>query len=173
TGTPARGPSYWPAEVAERKRIMQVLREWSPPPALGIAPAEITEPFTVMLFGVTTDTVKQWLGGDGRDADGLRGIAASPGVAEGTARVITSVGQLDEVQADEILICPITAPSWAPVFARIGAAVSDIGGIMSHAAIVSREYGLPAVVGTGFGTKRIRTGQRVRVDGDTGAVTII
>jgi pyruvate,water dikinase len=173
TGTPARGPTYWPAEVAERKRIMQVLREWSPPPALGAAPAEITEPFTVMLFGVTTDTVKQWLGGDGRDGDQLRGIAASPGVAEGTARVITSVGQLDEVQAGEILVCPITAPSWAPVFARIGAAVSDLGGIMSHAAIVSREYGLPAVVGTGFGTKRIRTGQRVRVDGDRGTVSII
>ena len=103
----------------------------------------------------------------------LRGIAASPGVAEGAARVITSVEQLDEVQAGEILVCPITAPSWAPVFARIGAAVSDIGGIMSHAAIVSREYGLPAVVGTGFGTKRIRTGQRVRVDGDNGTVAII
>jgi pyruvate,water dikinase len=173
TGTPARGPSYWPAEVAERKRIMQVLREWSPPPALGVAPSEITEPFTVMLFGVTTDTVKQWLGADGRDANQLGGIAASPGVAEGTARVITSVGQLDEVQAGEILVCPITAPSWAPVFARIGAAVSDIGGIMSHAAIVSREYGLPAVVGTGFGTKRIRSGQRVRVDGDSGTVAII
>jgi pyruvate,water dikinase len=173
TGTPARGPSYWPAEVAERKRIMQVLREWSPPPALGVAPSEITEPFTVMLFGVTTDTVKQWLGGDGRDPNQLGGIAASPGVAEGTARVITSVGQLDEVQAGEILVCPITAPSWAPVFARIGAAVSDIGGIMSHAAIVSREYGLPAVVGTGFGTKRIRTGQRIRVDGDSGTVAII
>ena len=173
TGTPARGPSYWPDEVAERKRIMHVLREWSPPPALGVAPSEITEPFTVMLFGVTTDTVKQWLGGDERDANQLGGIAASPGVAEGTARVITSVGQLDEVQAGEILVCPITAPSWAPVFARIGAAVSDIGGIMSHAAIVSREYGLPAVVGTGFGTKRIRTGQRVRVDGDKGTVAII
>jgi pyruvate,water dikinase len=173
TGTPSRGSSYWPDEVAERKRIMQGLREWSPPPALGVAPAEITEPFTVMLFGVTTDTVKQWLDGDAAEDDGLRGIAASPGLAEGPARVITSVAQLGEVQAGEILVCPITAPSWAPVFARIGAAVSDIGGIMSHAAIVSREYGLPAVVGTGFGTKRIRTGQRVRVDGDSGIVTII
>ncbi len=173
TGTPARGPSYWPPEVAERKRIMQVLRQWSPPPALGVAPEEITEPFTVMLFGVTTDTVKQWLDGDASDAGEVRGIAASAGTAEGPARVITTVGQLDEVQAGEILVCPITAPSWAPVFARIGAAVSDIGGIMSHAAIVSREYGLPAVVGTGFGTKRIRNGQRIRVDGDKGVVTLI
>jgi pyruvate,water dikinase len=173
TGTPARGPSYWPAEVAERKRIMQRLREWSPPPALGVAPAEVTEPFTVMLFGVTTDTVNQWLDGGSSDSDELRGIAASPGSAEGPARVITAVDQLDQVQAGEILVCPITAPSWAPVFSRIGGAVSDIGGIMSHAAIVSREYGLPAVVGTGFGTKRIRNGQLIRVDGDTGAVTLL
>jgi pyruvate, water dikinase len=173
TGTPARGPTYWPAEVAERKRILERLREWSPPPALGVAPAEVTEPFTVMLFGVTTDTVNQWLEGDSDDTTQLRGIAASQGVAEGPARVITSVGQLDEVQTGEILVCPITAPSWAPVFSRIAGAVSDIGGIMSHAAIVSREYGLPAVVGTGYGTKRIRTGQRIRVDGDTGAVTIL
>jgi pyruvate,water dikinase len=59
------------------------------------------------------------------------------------------------------------------VFGKIGAAVSDIGGIMSHAAIVSREYGLPAVVGTGNATSRIRTGDRVRVDGDHGTVTIL
>jgi pyruvate, water dikinase len=172
TSTPARGPTYWPDEVRERKRIMALLREWSPPPGLGVAPDVVTEPFTVMLFGVTTDTVRQWLGQG--DVDGeLRGIAASKGIVEGPARVITSVAELEDVQTGEVLVCPITAPSWAPVFARIQAAVSDIGGIMSHAAIVSREYGLPAVVGTGFGTKRIRTGQRVRVDGDQGVVTIL
>jgi pyruvate,water dikinase len=70
-------------------------------------------------------------------------------------------------------VCPITAPSWAPVFARILGAVSDIGGIMSHAAIVSREYGLPAVVGTGFGTKQITNGQLIRVDGTAGVVTLL
>ena len=70
-------------------------------------------------------------------------------------------------------MCPITAPSWAPVFSLINGAVSDIGGIMSHAAIVSREYGLPAVVGTGFGTKQIHNGQQVRVDGNTGVVTVL
>jgi pyruvate,water dikinase len=100
-------------------------------------------------------------------------VAASPGVVEGPARVITTVEQLDQVETGDILVCPITAPSWAPVFARIKGAVSDIGGIMSHAAIVSREYGLPAVVGTGFGTKQIETGQRLRVDGDAGVVTVL
>ena len=176
TQTPARGRSHWPGEIAERKRIIEALRRWQPPPALGTPPEAVNEPFTVMLWGITTDTVKTWLqafegDGDGRagDARELRGFAAAPGVAEGPARVITAVEQLPEVRPGEILVCPITAPSWAPVFSRIKAAVSDIGGIMAHAAIVSR----PAVVGTGFATKRIRTGQRVRVDGDNGVVTLL
>ena len=67
----------------------------------------------------------------------------------------------------------MTAPRWAPVFRRIAATVTDIGGMMSHAAIVCREYGLPAVTGTAFATKSIKTGMRLRVDGDNGVVTIL
>jgi pyruvate,water dikinase len=67
----------------------------------------------------------------------------------------------------------VTAPSWGPIFGKIKGAVSDIGGAMSHAAIVAREYGMPAVVGTGQATRRIRTGQRLRVDGDRGLVQIL
>ena len=178
TTNPGR-PRYWQDEIAERKRIMEKLRAWAPPPALGKPPDAVTEAATVMLWGITTDMVEQWLdaqGGNG-DADGgpaaLNGFAASPGVAEGPARVITAVDQLDQVELGEILVCPITAPSWAPVFAKIAGAVSDVGGIMSHAAIVSREYGLPAVVGTGFGTRQIETGQRLRVDGNEGTVTVV
>ena len=77
------------------------------------------------------------------------------------------------MQAGEILVCTITSPAWAPIFSKIAATVTDIGGIMSHAAIVSREYGLPAVVGTGTATSRIKTGQRVRVDGSSGTVQIL
>ena len=80
---------------------------------------------------------------------------------------------MDTVQEGDILVAPVTNTSWTPVFSRIKAAVSDIGGIMCHAAIVSREYGLPAVVGTGFGTSVIKSGMRIRVDGDTGKVTIL
>jgi pyruvate,water dikinase len=176
TTTPARGPTYWPQEVAVRKQIMEKLRAWSPPPALGTPPEAVNEPFTIMLWGITTETVDNWLtaqSGDVRGTTELRGVAASRGVVEGFARVIATVEELDLVQTGEILVCPITAPSWAPVFARIAAAVSDVGGIMAHASIVSREYGLPAVVGTGFGTKAIKTGQRLRVDGDQGIVTIL
>ncbi len=87
--------------------------------------------------------------------------------------MVHKVDELSEIVDGEILVCPLTAPSWSIVFARIGAAVSDGGGIMSHAAIVSREYELPAVVATGVGTQKVRTGDRIRVDGNTGVVTIL
>jgi len=70
-------------------------------------------------------------------------------------------------------VSPLTAPSWAPIFSKVGATVTDIGGMMSHAAIVCREYGLPAVTGTAFGTKTITTGMMIRVDGNEGTVTIL
>jgi pyruvate,water dikinase len=135
----------------------------------------VTEPFTIMLWGITTDSIQNWLHPKqaGENGSGLSGFPGSPGGVEGPARVITSVEELALVQDGEILICPITTPSWAPVFPRIKATVTDIGGMMSHAAIVCREYGLPAVVGTGFGTQTVKTGQQVRVDGTTGTVTIL
>jgi len=158
--------------MARRNGIMDALRKWSPPPALGVPPEVITEPFTIMLWGITSDSIAQWQRGASEDG-GLSGFAASPGVAEGPARVILSADGIAEIQEGEILVAPLTAPSWAPVFGKIAATVTDVGGIMSHAAIVCREYGLPAVTGTAFGTRTIKTGQRLRVDGSTGTVTVI
>jgi pyruvate,water dikinase len=172
-GVPPRGPSYWPRELERRKRIMAALRTWSPPPALGEPPEVVTEPFTIMLWGITGDSVRQWLGSTEDRDGGLKGFAASPGVAEGPARVIFSADQIGEVREGEILVAPLTAPSWAPIFGKIRATVTDVGGMMAHAAIVCREYGLPAVTGTAFGTKTIRNGQRIRVDGNNGTVTIL
>src|SRR3970282_1201501 len=107
--------------------------------------------------------IQTWLKPKEEGAKELKGFAGSPGVVEGPARVITSVEELVTVQPGEILVCPITTPSWAPIFNRIKATVTDIGGMMSHAAIVCREYGLPAVVGTGYGTKTFqRWGARPR-----------
>jgi pyruvate,water dikinase len=171
-GIPSRGPAYWGKEIPRRKDIVDALRQWSPPPALGVPPEVITEPFTIMLWGITSDSVKQWLGGAGIDG-GLSGFAASPGVAEGPARVVLSADGIADLRDGEILVAPLTAPSWAPIFGKIAATVTDVGGIMSHAAIVCREYGLPAVTGTAFGTKTIKTGQRLRVDGNTGQVTVL
>ncbi|MBI5291794.1 MAG: hypothetical protein HY872_07955 [Chloroflexi bacterium] len=174
SGGEARGPRYWPAIVEKRKALFEKLKNYAPPPALGEPPEVVTEPFTIMLWGITTDSIKRWLQPQGTgDSKQLTGFAGSPGLAEGPARVITSVAELKDVQLGEILVCPITTPSWAPVFPRIKATVTDIGGMMSHAAIVCREYGLPAVIGTGFGTKTIKTGQRLRVDGTSGVVTML
>jgi pyruvate,water dikinase len=173
SGGEARGPKYWPPIVAKRKVLFEKLKKWAPPPALGEPPEVVTEPFTIMLWGITTDSIQTWLKPKEEGAKELKGFAGSPGVVEGPARVITSVEELVNVQPGEILVCPITTPSWAPIFNRIKATVTDIGGMMSHAAIVCREYGLPAVVGTGYGTKTFKNGQMLRVDGSTGVVTAL
>lgn len=170
------GPSrhrYWKSLVSKRKGIVEALRRWPAEPALGPPPPEVNDPFMLMLYGINQERVDEWLKGSEDGSRRLQGIAGSPGVVEGKARIILSPDQLAEVEEGEILVCPITAPSWGAVFGRIKATVSDSGGIMSHTAIVSREYGLPCVVGTGRGTQLIHTGDLIRVDGDTGLVTVL
>jgi pyruvate,water dikinase len=168
-----RGPTHWPPIIERRKTIRQALRRWTPPPALGLAPHAVTEPVTIMLWGITTNRVQEWLRASDEVIDTMTGIAGSPGVAEGVARVILDVEQLADVQDGEILVAPFTSTSWTPVFGRIAGAVTDIGGVMCHAAIVAREYRLPAVLGTGSATKQIATGDRIRVDANNGIVTVI
>ncbi|MBF0207098.1 MAG: hypothetical protein HQK53_09430 [Oligoflexia bacterium] len=190
TGTPPRGPSYWPKIISKRKEIFNIFVRNRPLPALGKPPVQITEPFTIMLWGVISDKIINWLesyhsnknnqtpndknkGRDGNHGLVLKGTAASSGLVEGRARVIFSVDEIKQIQENEILVCPITAPSWAPMFKQLKGLVADVGGMMSHAAIVCREYSLPAVVGTGLATQLIKTGQLIRVDGSTGIVTIL
>lgn len=171
-GTEIHGGGIWPAEIERRAGILKALQSEPPIPALNNPPEVITEPFTIMLWGITSEAVESWVAAD--DAgDELRGMAGSPGVAEGIARVLRSPDELSQLQKGEILVTPVTAPSWAPVFGKISAAVTDIGGMMSHAAIVCREYGLPAVTGTGKASTKIKTGMKVRVDGNKGTVEII
>jgi pyruvate,water dikinase len=172
TGGKPLGPLHWPPIVARRKELLARLAQWTPPPALGVTPSEITDPMTIMLWGVTTERVHEWA----RHQEGgseLTGAAASPGTVEGLARVVRSVAELADVRDGEILVCGSTSPAWAPIFSKIRATVTDVGGVMSHAAIVCREYGLPAVVGTGRATSQIHTGQMIRVDGSAGVVTLI
>jgi pyruvate,water dikinase len=101
------------------------------------------------------------------------GIPGSPGVAEGVARILFSPEELLQVQPGEILVCPSTDPNWTPVFALLKGVVVDMGGSLCHAAIVSREYGIPCVLNTFAGTSKIKNGQRIRVDGDVGAVYVL
>jgi pyruvate,water dikinase len=172
-GGTAVGGAHFPAVVTERKAMLAAMATWSPPPALGPVPEAINDPAVTMLWGITAERLETWIRAEGTDGTEVHGYAASPGKAEGTARVLMNVNDIGEIREGEILVCPVTAPSWGPVFGKIKAAVSDIGGTMSHAAIVAREYGMPAVVGTGQATRMIRTGQRVRVDGDAGVVRIL
>jgi phosphohistidine swiveling domain-containing protein len=106
-------------------------------------------------------------------SDTLRGLGASAGVVEGIARVVDSPEQFDQVKKGELLICKMTSPSWVVLFTKIAGLVTDSGGALSHPAVVSREFGIPAVVGTRVATQKIKTGQRVRVNGANGTVEII
>ncbi|MBK6401347.1 MAG: PEP-utilizing enzyme, mobile region [Rhodocyclaceae bacterium] len=177
TGVKPRGTKTWPTEIEWRKGVMQKFREWRAPPAIGVAPEVIQEPFTIVLWGVTNKSLSDWASvqdvGDPDSITEMKGFAASPGIVEGKARVCFGAEEIRDLMEDEILVAPTTSPSWAPAFAKIKACITDVGGVMSHAAIVCREYGMPAVVGTGYATKVIKSGMSLRVDGSSGHITIV
>jgi len=104
--------------------------------------------------------------------DIIRGVGASPGRVAGVARVIPGPGEFDQMRPGDILVAKITTPAWTPLFALAAGIVTDVGGPLSHGSIVAREYQIPAVLGTGVATERIRNGQTITVDGDHGLVTI-
>ncbi|WP_234186732.1 PEP-utilizing enzyme [Shinella sp. NM-101] len=172
-GVPPRGAAMWQGEIAKRRDIVAALRSVSITPAYGIPPKEVNDPFAVMNYGVTTERVAEWLGATVADGSTFKGIPASPGVAEGPVRIIRHEDEIAQLLPGEILVAPITAPSWASAFSVVSGVVTDIGGMMSHAAIVCREYGMPAVVSTGYASARLKTGQRVRIDGRTGVVEVL
>ena len=103
--------------------------------------------------------------------DAVHGVPASPGRATGRARLVRSAADFHRLEHGEVLVCPVTTPSWTTLFARAAAVVTDVGSPAAHASIIAREYGIPAVVGTGDGTSRIRDGEIVTVDGGAGLVT--
>lgn len=107
------------------------------------------------------------------DCKVLKGISGAPGIIEGVARFVTSPAEFDEVQKGDILVCKMTNPAWVVSFSKISALVTDTGGALSHPAVVSREFGIPCVVGTRKATHIIKTGQRIRVDGNSGTVEIL
>jgi pyruvate,water dikinase len=152
--------------VASRRWTQQQNTLHQPPVTLGTPPPPDMpeDPFMVNFFG-------------GRpmpspDPRIVRGNAASAGTATGTARVLRSLDEAGRLAAGEIIVCAATMPSWTPLFALAAAVVTDHGGALSHTAIVAREYGLPAVVGTKVGTEVIRDGQTVTVDGTNGTVRL-
>jgi len=107
------------------------------------------------------------------NSDILKGIPVSPGTVTSPASLIKSPAEFEKMQPDSILVCPMTNPAWTPLFAHATGLVTDMGGILGHGSIVAREYGIPAVVGTGSSTQRIKHGQTIKVDGDAGTVELI
>ncbi|MFQ5968298.1 MAG: PEP-utilizing enzyme [Acidimicrobiia bacterium] len=105
--------------------------------------------------------------------DQIAGLAGSPGVIQGTAKVVLSIDEFDQVEKGDILVCQMTNPAWVVLFTKISGLVTDAGGTVSHPAVLSREFGIPAVIGTSVATSKIRTGNQVRVNGSTGIVEIL
>ena len=105
--------------------------------------------------------------------DELIGFPGSPGIAQGTVRVVREVSDAGKLNPGDILVTEYTLPSWTRLLARTGALVTDSGGVLSHSAVVAREYGTPAVVGTGTATAIIRDGQVIEVDGTAGRVWMV
>jgi phosphohistidine swiveling domain-containing protein len=103
----------------------------------------------------------------------VAGLAASPGVVEGIAKVVMSIEDFDEVNPGDIMVCQMTNPAWTPLFAVIAGIVTDAGGVVSHPAVMAREFGIPAVIGTSVATLKIKTGDKIRVDGTKGLVEIL
>jgi pyruvate,water dikinase len=111
-------------------------------------------------------------GEGGAEAGRLKGVGASAGLVTGTACVLRGPEDFDRMRPGGILVAKLTTPAWTPLFAMAAGVVTDIGGPLSHGSIVAREYGIPAVLGTGAATRVIETGQQITVDGDAGYVTL-
>jgi rifampicin phosphotransferase len=162
------GTDYKPI-TAKRRAEMAEWAKVTPPPVLGTPPPPAPDPFmdalVVRLLGVRPPE-------ENADPALLRGVAGSAGKITGRARVVRSLSEATEIEDGDIVVCEMTLPPWVPLFSIAGAFVTDTGGVLSHCAIVAREFGLPAVVGTMFGTSAIKDGQTVTVDGDNGTVTI-
>jgi len=156
--------------VKIRKKQHEEFRKVEPPPFFG-NPEAIPETFgkdpALSLAVVPIPRVRPELKAD------LYGTSAAPGIAEGIAHVITSEEQFHEFKTGEILVTLETSSSWTPLFGMAKAVITDVGGAASHAALLGREYGLPVISGTVEGTKKIKTGMRLKADGDQGVVYIL
>jgi phosphohistidine swiveling domain-containing protein len=148
-------------DVAARRATRQEQARLVPPPFVGRV-----HPFAKRLW----DGMARMFGAVPSDTAVVSGVPASPGRASGPVRVVRGPEEFDEFQPGEILVAPLTAPAWTPLFTRAAGVVTDVGSAAAHASIIAREYGIPAVVGCGDATARLRTGMRVTVDGTAGNV---
>jgi pyruvate,water dikinase len=157
------------ALVLQRKDDLARWGKMVPPLGIGEQPPPTGDPFEEALlfkmfgFGLIEPD---------RESDIITGIPASPGAIQGTAKVCITLSEASKLQKGDIMFCEQTLPPWTPLFSTVAAVVADTGGVLSHCAIVAREYRLPAVVGTVIGTKTVKDGWTVTVDGSKGVVRI-
>jgi phosphohistidine swiveling domain-containing protein len=155
--------------AAQRRASMERSARVPPPGALGTPPPppDVPDPFmdaiVYRLLGMVPPE-------ENLDPNVLKAVAGAPGTYTGTARVVRSLAEGMDLEDGEVMVCEMTLPPWVPLFSIAGAVVSDVGGVLSHCAIVAREFDLPAVVGTQVGTTTIKTGQTITVDGTRGVV---
>jgi pyruvate,water dikinase len=171
------------ALVGERRAALRAAEAFDAParygveppmPPLDIFPKETRMALEMLLYA--TEKVFEPERSNRREAAGareLKGVAAASGTYAGPARVIMGEHEFDKLQPGDVLVCPITSPVWSFLFAKVGALVTDSGGVLSHPAIIAREYGIPAVVATGNATELIPDGQRIAVDGGAGVVRLL
>jgi len=144
--------------------------EWcrvQPPPYIGELPDVLDDFMLTQFWGIRGR--KQLDEAEGA----VTGLGASGGVFEGIARLVFGPEEFGKIQPGEVLVCRSSNPAWTPLFSKIGAVVTEQGGTLSHAAVVAREYGIPAVLGTQHAMRRIPDGARIRVDGNTGRVELL
>ena len=150
--------------IAARRETWQSERATTPPVALPIRGG-------ARFFGMD---VSRWMPARSSQTSGntIKGFGASPGCVTAPACVIHGPEEFDRMQPNDVLVAKITTPAWTPLFAMASGIVTDVGGALSHSSIVAREYGVPAVLGTGVATQRIQSGQNITVDGNSGVVTL-
>jgi rifampicin phosphotransferase len=163
------GKGAWKDLVDERRASMDTTAKIVPPDHIGVPTPGNADPFFIALV----DKMLGFLPMEpSSDPDVIKGVAASPGTVQGTAKVVRSLLEASKLQPGDIMVCEMTVPTWVPLFATVSAIVADSGGILSHCAIVAREFRLPAVVGTHIGTAIIKDGMTITVDGTKGMVRI-
>lgn len=160
-----------PGLVAERKRDAAVADAAESPLTFGKLPEKVQDPIAIKVFGIVDEVLHPK--GEQVVAEKLEGFPGAPGVVQGPARVVLDYKEFQKVQAGEILVCPYTGTAWTPLFVKIAAVVTDTGGMLTHAAIAAREYGIPAVVGTWNATNSINDGDIIKVDGNAGIVEVL
>ncbi len=150
--------------VRSNQALVRARKQVTPPASLPLPPKFLRR-LLPGQFGVET--------GAEEASDMIRGVACSAGSVAALARVLESPDEFDQMEPGEVLVAAITTPAWTPLFAMASAIVTDVGGPLSHGSIVAREYGIPAVLGTGVATRRLHTGDRIRVDGSSGTIEIL